>query len=106
MGTFMAKGHFLFSDHCEATSLAQYLAELTILDGQTYLGFKPSVIGAASVALARHTLGLAAWDTEMVDMTGIRVDDFQDCLIALHQSFSDSEIYPQQSVMEKYKSEK
>ena len=93
-------------DHCEATSLAQYLAELTILDGQTFLRFKPSVIGAASVALARHTLGLAAWDTEMVDITEIRANDFEDCLIALRQSFSNSEIYPEQAVMEKYKSEK
>ena len=96
----------MFPDHCEAKSLAQFFAELTLLDGQKFLRFKPSVIGAASVALARHTLGLAAWDQEMVVMTGIRIHDFEDCLIALHQSFEESEVYPQQAVMEKYKSDK
>ena len=45
-------------------------------------------------------------DTEMVDITEIRANDFEDCLIALRQSFSNSEIYPEQAVMEKYKPEK
>ena len=66
----------------------------------------PSVIGAASVALARHTLGLAAWDPAMISKTGLRVDDFKECLICLHRSFSDAPKYPQQAIREKYKSEK
>jgi hypothetical protein len=46
-----------FTDDSEAKFLAQYLVELTLMDAQTYLHFLPSVIGAAGVALARHTLG-------------------------------------------------
>lgn len=93
-------------DDCEAKFLAQYLAELTLLDGQTYLHFIPSVIGAAGVALARHTLGLSAWDSAMVEKTGLRVDDFKECLICLHKSFTDAPDYPQQAVRDKYKNEK
>jgi hypothetical protein len=53
------------------------LAELTLLEAETYLHFSPSVIGAASVALARHTLGLPAWDWSMSEKTGYQISDFQ-----------------------------
>ena len=65
------------SDNSEAKFLAQYLAELTLLEAETYLHFAPSVIGAASVALSRHTLGLAAWDLAMSEKTGYQISDFQ-----------------------------
>jgi len=102
--------HF-FVDHlakmagCEkkVVALAQYLAELSLLDGQTYLGYLPSVVGSAAVALARHTLGFAAWDETMVRRSGYSVGDFQSCLIALHGSFSKAKKCPQQSIVEKYK---
>jgi cyclin A len=94
------------ADDSEAKFLAQYLAELTLLDGQTYLHFIPSVIGAASVALARHTVGLTAWDSAMVNKTGLRIEDFKECLIFLHETFSNAAEYPQQAVREKYKHEK
>jgi len=46
----------IISDNSEAKFLAQYLAELTLLDAEKYLHFAPSVIGAASVALSRHIM--------------------------------------------------
>ncbi len=67
----------IISDESEAKYLAQYLAELTLLEAETYLHFSPSVIGAASVALARHTLGLPAWDWSMSEKTGYQISDFQ-----------------------------
>merc|ERR1712142_622485 len=83
--------------------LAQYLSELTLLDGETYLCYLPSVIGAAAVALARHTLGFAAWDPSMVVRTGYGVPDFQACLVGLHGTFTRAKRCPQQSIVEKYK---
>ena len=65
------------SDNSKAKFLAQYLAELTLLDAEKYLNFAPSLIGAASVALSRHTLGLAAWDSAMSEKTGYQISDFQ-----------------------------
>ena len=32
-----------------------------MLDGETFIRFLPSVIGASAVCLASHTLGLDAW---------------------------------------------
>jgi len=36
-------------------SLALYLAELSMVDGERFLQYKPSVIATAAVALARYT---------------------------------------------------
>lgn len=86
--------------------LAQYLSELTLLNGEIFLGYLPSIAGAASVALARHTLGLAAWEPDMVDKTGYTVEDFESCLVNLHDTFIRAGDSPQQSIVEKYKLEK
>ena len=56
------------------------------IDGEAFMPFAPSIIASAAVALARHTLGLAAWEEEpMVTKTGYSVDDFKECLIKLHE---------------------
>ena len=60
-------------------------------------------LGASAVALARHTLGFAAWDANMVKKTGYAVEDIRMCLIALHRTFSAAQDAPQQAIVEKYK---
>ena len=40
-------------------------------------------LGASAVALARHTLGFAAWDANMVRKTGYPVDDIRNCLAVM-----------------------
>ena len=60
-------------------------------------------VGASAVALARHTLGFAAWDANMVKKTGYAVEDIRMCLIALHRTFSAAQDAPQQAIVEKYK---
>jgi len=86
------------------TAMAQYLTELTMIDGEAFMPFAPSIIASAAVALARHTLGLAAWEEEpMVTKTGYNVDDFKECLIRLHETFERAPEMAQQAVREKYK---
>ena len=87
-----------------------YLMNLTKLlflfpiDGEAFMPFAPSIIASAAVALARHTLGLAAWEEEpMVTKTGYNVDDFKECLIRLHETFERAPEMAQQAVREKYK---
>ena len=41
--------------------LFQFLAELTLIDMETYLKYLPSVTAAASLCLARFSLGLEPW---------------------------------------------
>jgi len=86
-----------------ATALAQYLTELTMIDGEAFMPFAPSIIGSAAVALSRHTLGMAAWEDSMVTKTGYNVDDFKECLIRLHETFVRAPEMAQQAVREKYK---
>jgi len=90
----------------KATHLAQYLCELTLMDGETYLNVRPSVIGAACCALSRHNTGAAAWPSWMSERTGVDVEEFRECIIALNETFRKAETLPQQAIREKYKSEK
>ena len=90
----------------KTTSLANYFTELTMLDADTYLPFVPSIIGASAVALARHTLGFAAWDASMIRRTGYTVEDIRMCLISLHQTFGQAHVGAQQAIVEKYKQPK
>ncbi len=90
----------------EARALAQYLSELTLMDAETYLGRRPSHVGAACVALARHTLGVPAWPEAAAEMSGLRVEDFRDCLVALHGTFTAAPAQPQQAMREKYKNKR
>ena len=39
----------------------QYLCELALLSDDPYLKYLPSVVAAAAVCLARHTMGQVAW---------------------------------------------
>lgn len=114
----------------DARYLAQYLSELTLLDAETYLGYRHSQVAAACVALARHTLGIPAWPEAAVQMSGkdlvdrgylvlyerawqlshllpeLHVDDFKDCLVQLHGTFTKAPELPQQAIREKYKQSK
>ena len=42
----------------------------------------------------------------MVRKTGYPVDDIRNCLIALHGTFTQAPIGPQQAIVEKYKQQK
>lgn len=39
----------------------QYLTELTLLNGETFLKFVPSVIASSAVFVANETLGTECW---------------------------------------------
>ena len=73
--SIMSYYSFFPPDFCKTKCLAWYLAELTLLDAETYSSFKPSIIAAACVALARHNDGLEAWDSIITKMTGIGVEE-------------------------------
>jgi cyclin A len=87
------------------TSFAMYLNELSLMSGD-FLQFSPSTVAAASVALARHTLGQPAWPQAVTEGSGYSVVDIQACLLALHESHVAAEDCPQQAIREKYKASK
>ena len=90
----------------ESLALAQYLTELTLMDAESFLPFQPSLIASSAVALARHTIGLAAWEDAMVEVTGYTTEDLKECLVRLHTTFTRAPELPQQASREKYKSSK
>jgi len=87
-------------------AMTEYLSELMLLDAETYLPFPCNIRGAAAVALARHTLGVPAWPQGAVQFSGLEVDDFKECLVNLHETFSHAKDSSQQAIREKYKQDR
>jgi len=57
--------------------LAMFLCELSLLHGDTFLKFSPSLMAASSLALARHSLGSSGdevWTKDLASFTGYQVD--------------------------------
>jgi cyclin A len=90
----------------KTSSLAYYLSELTLVDGDTYLKYAPSLIAASAVCLANHTLGQEAWPMKMAESTKYSVQDFEDCLKDMYTTFQNAPSHPQQAIREKYKDRK
>jgi len=86
--------------------LAMYLNELSLMSGENFLQYTPSLVAAASLALARHTLGLEAWPAQVAETSKITMAEMQECLLALHAVYEKAEACPQQAIREKYKSSK
>ena len=76
------------------------------MSGENFLQYSPSLMAAASLALARHTLGLEAWPAQVAETSKITMVEMQECLLALHVVYEKAEACPQQAIREKYKSSK
>lgn len=95
-------GHMVSSkvDH-----LARYLAELTLIESDTFLNFLPSQIAASAIYLAMYTLG-KKWTKQVADELGydFELSELKECIQALHKSMKAAPQLPQQAIQEKYKS--
>lgn len=95
-------GHMVSSrvDH-----LARYLAELTLIESDTFLNFLPSQIAASSIYLAMYTLD-KKWTKQVADELGydFELTELKECIQALHNSMKAAPQSPQQAIQEKYKS--
>lgn len=83
--------------------LAMYLCELSLLEGDPYLQFLPSVLASSTIAYARHALGLEAWPADIADSTGYQLSALIPCITHLNTTHSRAPHIPQQAVREKYK---
>lgn len=92
--------------HDKLKSLTMFLAELTLVDMDPYLKYLPSVTAAASLCLARYSLGMEPWPQNLVKKTGYEIGHFADCLKDLHKTYKNAVSHPQQSIIEKYKADK
>lgn len=90
----------------ETLSLAMYLSELTLVEGESFLKYLPSTIAAASICIANHTLEREAWPASMRECTSYDLTDFSDCVHDLHALHVKAINHPQRAVFEKYKKSK
>ncbi|XP_047463957.1 cyclin-A1 [Mugil cephalus] len=87
-------------------NLAFYLSELSLLEMDPFLHYKPSIVAAAAYCLATYTINRSLWPDTLNAFTGYTVDEIVPCLIDLHKLHLSAESYPQQAIREKYKSSK
>lgn len=87
--------------------LARYLAELTLIESDTFLKFLPSQIAASAVYLSLVTLN-KKWTKSIADELGydFELTELKECIEALHVSMKNAPTLTQQAIQEKYKSNK
>lgn len=92
---------FAESDEQTAT-LSRYIVELTLMQGEFYLSQSPSILSAAAVCVARHTLGYLPWSEELTDLTSYSKDDLRECTRQLTDIQGAVNHFPKTGVREKY----
>lgn len=66
--------------------LVDYMLEL-FLQEPAYLHYLPSIIAASAIFLALYTLHYRPWNDTLAHVTGLKVEDLQHCVRALHATF-------------------
>ncbi|XP_049298829.1 G2/mitotic-specific cyclin-A [Anopheles funestus] len=84
--------------------LAMYLCELSLLEADPYLTYKPSKIAAAALALARRALDLPMWSKMLENNTGYTLQEMKDIIMDLNKTHIDAATMQPQAIQEKYKS--
>ncbi|XP_059157731.1 G2/mitotic-specific cyclin-A-like [Physella acuta] len=91
----------------KAKSLAFFLTELSLIEVEEFLDYRPSMIAACAIILARSTLKIGEpWPSNIEKHSGYSLNDLKDCVQCLFRLYSRKATMPQQAVIEKYKHEK
>ncbi|KAK6976252.1 G2/mitotic-specific cyclin-A [Biomphalaria glabrata] len=91
----------------KAKSLTHFLTELSLIEVEEFLDFRPSVIAASAIVLARSTLDIKdPWPANVEKFSGYSLSSLNDCVQCLFRLYSRKSTMPQQAVIEKYKQEK
>lgn len=77
-----------------------------MLEADPYLQFLPSILAASAIYLARDTMELEAWSSELEEVTCYTEKHLTACVKFLHQCYSSASTLQQQAIQEKYKSSK
>lgn len=86
-----------------AAHLTQYLVELSLLDGESFLYFTPSQVAASAVTVALHALHQpVVWPAACAELTGMDIEDFEECAAEVHRMHEASAAYPLQTIRQKY----
>ncbi|XP_055907252.1 G2/mitotic-specific cyclin-A [Eupeodes corollae] len=86
--------------------LAQYISELSLLEGNTYLVYLPSLVSAAALALARYILDFPIWCPELEEVTSYKLEDMKEIIVHLSNTHMGAPELAQQAIPDKYKDAK
>ncbi|CAH0395431.1 unnamed protein product [Bemisia tabaci] len=87
--------------------LALFISELSLLEGDPYLQFLPSVIACSAIALARHCLNYTIiWTDALIQCTGYTLNDLKNCIGHLNSTHSNAFTISHKAIREKYSSDK
>ncbi|KAH8419550.1 hypothetical protein KR222_005226 [Zaprionus bogoriensis] len=87
-------------------SLTLYICELSLLEGDSYMQYLPSLMSAAALALSRHILGMPMWTQQLEEITTYSLDQLKDVVLLLCQTHEAAKEHSQQAIREKYKRDK
>lgn len=92
--------------YCKLIIIFQYLCELSLLEAEPCLETLPSVMACSGIALARFTLDIDVWTTDLSSYTGYELKNLKKTIEFLYDMFVKAPLLPQQAIQEKYKSGK
>ncbi|XP_072301610.1 cyclin-A1 [Eucyclogobius newberryi] len=97
---------FLLVQPVSATTenLAMYVSELSLLEMEPFLQYKPSLVAASAFCLANYTVSRSLWPSALQAFTGYSLDEIQECLIVLYKMYLRAESLPHLAIRDKYKS--
>lgn len=70
----------------EVKFMSQYLIDLALAEGGRYLGYLPSKIAAAAIAVARMNSDLSLWSAKLEEVTGYDIDQLRNPIILLSRT--------------------
>jgi len=84
--------------------LSRYIAELTLIDADTFLAYLPSQIAASAIYLAMFTMN-KTWTKQTADLIGYSYDltELKGCIVDMFKCMQQAAHHPQQAIQEKYK---
>jgi cyclin A len=86
--------------------MAQYLCELSMLNAQPYLEYKPSEISVASISLSLYTFKQKLWNHKLTGITGYTLEELKEIIVYLNDVHNQASTLQQQAIQEKFKSSK
>ncbi|XP_017080911.1 G2/mitotic-specific cyclin-A [Drosophila eugracilis] len=82
--------------------LTLYISELSLMEGETYLQYLPSLMSSASLALARHILGMEMWTPQLEEITTYKIEDLKTVVLQLCHTHKTAKELNTQAMREKY----
>ncbi|XP_017085700.1 G2/mitotic-specific cyclin-A-like [Drosophila eugracilis] len=86
--------------------LALYISELSLMEGETYLQYLPSLMSSASLALARHVLGMEMWTAQLEEITTYQLEDLKTVVLQLCHTHKTAKELNTQAMRKKYHGDK